>query len=255
VADTLTVSLQSSSENQLIAAFQPFVEELDNSDPVKRSEAANAITQLAPPFLEDVLIRLTKSSYAYAAIVALRKADTLKTRTALAQLATDSGDSTIRVEAIRNLGRTNDVSYVPTLLGLLESDNKQIQNAAAEAAGNLGGPTAVARLAALASSADEQTRMAGVNGLGNSHARQAVPFLIEKLLHSDASVLQAAVSGLWLLTHHAAFQGNQWADVANQQSATDVHRRWVHWWSSHGHDSQIHSLADCAPPEPLDSGF
>ena len=252
VSDTLTVNLQSSSESQLIAAFQPFVEELDSSDDVKRSEAANAITQLAPPFLEDVLIQLTKSSYAYAAIVALRKANTLKTRIALAQLATSSGDSTLRVEAISNLGRTNDLSYVPALLGLLKSDDKQIQNAAAEAAGNLGGPTAVTRLAALISSPDEQTRLAGVNGLGNSHARQAVPFLIRMLLDSDANIRQAAVSGLWLLTHRAAFEGNQWTDVASQQSAAAVHQRWVLWWNSHGHDSKIHGMSDCDSPQSLD---
>jgi HEAT repeats len=252
VSDTLTVNLRSSSESQLVAAFQPFVEELDSPDDVKRSEAANAITQLAPPFLEDVLIQLTKSSYAYPAIVALRKANTLKTRIALAQLATSSGDSTLRVEAISNLGRTNDLSYVPALLGLLKSDDKQIQNAAAEAAGNLGGLAAVSRLAALISSPDEQTRLAGVDGLGKTHARQAVPFVIRMLLDSNTSVRQAAVSGLWLLTHHAAFDGNQWADVASQRSAADVHQRWVLWWNSHGNDTEIHGLADCAPPESLD---
>ena len=252
VSDTLTINLQSGSESQLIGAFQPFVEELDSSDAVKRSDAANAITQLAPPFLENVLIQLTKSTYAYAAIVALRKANTSKTRIALAQLATTGDDSTLRVEAISNLGRTNDVSYVPTLLGLLESDDKQIKNAAAEAAGNLGGPTAVTRLAALNSSPDAQTRLAGVNGLGNSHARQAVPFLIQMLLDSDANIPQAAVSGLWLLTHRAAFEGNQWADVASQQSAAAVHQRWVLWWNSHGHDSKIHGMSDCDSPQSLD---
>jgi HEAT repeats len=252
VSDTLTVNLQGSNESQLVVAFQPFVEELDSSDSVKRSEAASAITQLAPPFLEDVLIQLTKSSYAYAAITALRKADTLKTRNELAHLATSSGDSTLRAEAISNLGRTNDVSYVPTLLGLLGSDDTQIQNAAAEAAGNLGGPTAVTRLAALLSSPGEETRLAGVNGLGQTHARQAVPFLIRVLLDSNANIRQAAVSGLWLLTHRAAFEGNQWADVKIPQSAIAVHQRWVLWWNSHGRDSKIHGMDDCDSTEPLD---
>jgi hypothetical protein len=68
VTDTLTVKVQRGHENQLKAAFQPFVEELDSPDLMKRSEAAGAITALAPPFLEDVLVALTKSSYAYAAM-------------------------------------------------------------------------------------------------------------------------------------------------------------------------------------------
>jgi len=252
VTDTLTVKVQRGNENQLKAAFQPFVEELDSPDLMKRSEAAGAITALAPPFLEDVLVELTKSSYAHTAIGALRKADTSKTREALAQIATGDGDSMLRIEAARNLGRMHDTTYLPTLFKLMETDDKQIQNAAAEAAGNLGGAAAVPRLAVLVSSPDAETRRAGTNGLGDAQASQAVPILIGLLLDSDANVRQAAVSGLWLLTHRAAFENNQWADVTSPQSAAAVHQRWVYWWNSHGKDSKIHGLADCAPPESLD---
>jgi hypothetical protein len=250
--DTLTVKVQRSNENRLKATFQPFIEELDSPDLIKRSEAAGAITGLAPPFLEDVLVELTKSSYAYAAISALRRADTLKTRETLAQIATSSGDSMLRIQAIRNLGRVGDVTYLPDLLRLLQSDDKQIQNAAAEAAGNLGGSAAVPQLAALALSPDAETRRAGTNGLGVAHASQAVPILIGLLLDSDPNVRQAAVGGLSLLTRHGAFEGNQWADVASPQSAAAVHQRWVSWWNSHGKDSKIHGMADCAPAESLD---
>ena len=252
VTDSLTVKVQRGNENQLKAAFQPFVEGLDSPDLMKRSEAAGAITTLAPPFLEDVLVALTKSSYAYVAIGALRKADTSKTREALAQIATGTGDSMLRIEAARNLGRTHDATYLPTLFKLMETDDKEIQNAAAEAAGNLGGPAAVPQLAALVSSSNVETRGAGTNGLGDAHASQAVPILIGLLLDSDAMVRQSAVSGLWLLTHRAAFEKNQWADVTSPQSAGAVHQRWVSWWNSHKKDSKIHGMADCAPPESLD---
>lgn len=252
VTDTLTVRVQRGNENQLRAAFQPFVEVLHSPDLMKRSEAAGAITALAPPFLEDVLVALTKSSYAYVAIGALRKADTSKTREALAQIATGTGDSMLRIEAARNLGRTHDATYLPTLFKLMETDDKEIQNAAAEAAGNLGGLAAVPQLAALVSSSDVETRRAVATGLGNAHARQAVPILIGLLLDSDANVRQAAISGLYLLTHRAAFENNQWADVISPKSAAAVHQRWVSWWNSHGKDSKIHGMADCAPPESLD---
>jgi HEAT repeats len=252
VTDTLTVKVQRGNENQLRAAFQPFVKELDSPDLMKRSEAAGAITVLAPPFLEDVLVALTKSSYAYVAIGALRKADTSKTREALAQIATGTGASMLRIEAARNLGRTHDATYLLTLFKLMETNDKEIQNAVAEAAGNLDGPAAVPQLAALVSSSDVETRRAGTNGLGDAHASQAVPILIGVLLDSDANVRQAAISGLYLLTHRAAFENNQWADVTSPQSAAAVHQRWVSWWHSHGKDSKIHGLADCAPPESLD---
>lgn len=195
VSGTLRANLQSGSESQVKLAFQPFVEDLNSPQPTKRNDAAYAITELAPAFLEDVLIDLTKSSYAYAAIEALRRADTLKTRAALAQIATDNGDPLLRITAIYNLGCTNDMTYLPTLFQLMESNDKQIQNSAAEAAGNLGGPTAVNQLATLVSSPDALTRLAGTNRLGNTYARQAVKLLIGMLLDSDASVRQAAVSG------------------------------------------------------------
>lgn len=252
VSDTLKVNLHRSSESQLEAAFQPYVEELNNSDPEIRSEAANAITALAPAFLEEVLIELTKTDYAYAAIEGLRKANTLKTREALIQIASHSNDSMLRIEAIRNLGRTNDLTYLPVLFRLMDSDNKEIQNAAAEAAGNLGGSTAVPQLANLSSSPNAATRLAGTNGLGNSHANEAVPLLIGMLVDTDANVRQSAVSGLWLLTHRAAFDGNKWADVASVHSAAAVRQRWVRWWSSYGNDSKAHGMADCSSPEPLD---
>jgi HEAT repeat protein len=252
VTDTLTVKLRRGNDDQLKAAFQPFVEELDSPDLMKRGEAASAITALAPPFLEEVLVVLTKSTYAYAAIRALRKADTPKTREALAQIATGTGDSTLRIEAARNLGRTHDATYLPTLFKLMETDDKEIQNAAVEAAGTLGGPSAVPQLAVLVSSSNVETRRAGTNGLGVAHASQAVPILIGRLLDSDGMVRQSAVSGLWLLTHRVAFEKDQWADVTSPQSADAVHQRWVSWWNSHSQDIKIHSMADCAPPESLD---
>jgi HEAT repeat protein len=198
------------------------------------------------------LVELAKSNYAGAAIIALRKADTLKTREALAQIATNSGDSGLRIAAIHNLGRAGDVTYLPALLRLMQSDDKQIQNAAAEAAGNLGGAAAVPQLAALVSSPDAETRRAGTNGLGDTHAGPAVPILIGLLLDTDANVRETARSGLYLLTHRAALEGNQWADVTSPQSAAAMHQRWARWWNSHGNNSKIHGMADCTPPESLD---
>jgi HEAT repeat protein len=122
------------------------VEGLSSPDEMKRGEAATATTVLAPPFLQDVLIEMTKSKYAYAAIVSLREADTPKTRQALASIASGSDDSALRIEAISNLGRTGDVTYLSTLTQLMASDDQAIQNAAAVAAGVLGVPQLLRRL-------------------------------------------------------------------------------------------------------------
>lgn len=143
VSDTLRVDVRPGNENELESAFRPLITELNSPDLMRRAEAAAAITELAPPFLEDVLIELTQTRFAHSAISALRKADTSKTRAALAQIALGSDDSMLRIEAMQNLGRTMDAAYLPTLFQLMESGNKAIQNAAAEAAGTLGGITTV----------------------------------------------------------------------------------------------------------------
>jgi len=252
VTDTLKINLQRSNERQLKAAFEPFVEGLSSPDMMKRNEAATAITALAPPFLEGVLIEMTKTNYASAAIVALREADTQKTREALASIASGGGDSALRIEAISNLGRTGDRTYLYTLTRLLASEDKAIQNAAAEAAGVLGGPAAFAQIAALVPSSDASTRAAGAEGLGHTRTRQAVPILIQMLLDSDPNVRQAAVNSLSLLTHRVAYYGDEWSDVTNESSANDVHQRWARWWNSHGDASKIYGLTDCARPDSLE---
>jgi hypothetical protein len=252
VSDNLNIEVQFAVEGQLQAAFQPIVKDLASTEFNRHREAAVAIMEAAPPFLEDVLIELAKTNYGVEGMTALRKADTLKTRDVLARIATDSGNQIFRVEAIRNLGRTGDVTYLPTLLQLMKSTDTQIQGAAAEAVANLGGSKAVPAITVLLSSVDVQRRQAGANGLEYTHARESVPILIGLLLDPDASIRQTAVSGLSLLTHRAAFDGNQWADVTTPQSASNVHQIWVSWWKSQGKRIEIHGMNDCTGPESLD---
>jgi len=251
LSQSLAVRARGGTEQQLKEAFQPYVEALNSSDDMIRSDAAHAITELAPTFLEDVLIKLAKSRYAYGAIIALRKVNTSATRAALAEIATRGDDHSARIPAIQNLGRTNDTTYVPSLFKLMESEDKEIQYVAAAAAGNLGGRVAVNRLSALVFNPDSEIRSAGANGLGQTRAREAVPILIELLLDSDIKVRENAVSSLFLLTHYAAFDGNGWADISAAESAAAVHQRWVNWWSSHGTSCEMHGMADCASPKPL----
>src|SRR5947207_10279147 len=159
----------------------------------------------------------------------------------------------LRMAAIDNLGRTRDLAYLSTLFQLMESDDKSIENAAAEAAGTLGGSEAIPRLSTFVSSGEAEKRISGANGMGRSRAREAVPILIGLLLDSDSNVRQAAVSGLWLLTHHAALNGHEWADRSTVESAIAVHQRCTNWWRSNGAWCDLHGRADCSAPETRDA--
>jgi len=246
--ETMPVRVQRGSESQLKAAFQPFVAEIDNPDVMTQSEAVGAITELAPMFLEDVLVRLTKTRYAGAAIIGLRKVNTPKAWDVLAQLARNAQDSSVRSAAIENLGRTSGTAHLPVLLQLMQSPDKETQRVAARAAGELGRQDSVPHLAALLSAGDPDIRQAGVEGLGNSHARAAVALLIGALLDPDANVRQASVGSLFLLTHHAALDEKGWSDLSTSEGAAAVHQRWVGWWNAHSVDAEMHGLSDCAPP-------
>jgi hypothetical protein len=250
--ETIPIKVQRGSETQLRAAFQPFVAEIDNPDPMTQNDAVSAITELAPPFLEDVLIRLTKTKYASAAMIALRKANTPEAWDVLAQLATDADDSSVRTAAIQNLGRTSGRSYLPVLFQSMQSSDKEIRRAAASAAGQLGRGDSVQQLAALLSSADADIRQAGIEGLGNTHARAAVPLLIGMLLDSEASVRSAVVGSLRLLTHRVALDDKVWSDVTTPEGAAAVRKRWVRWWNADSGDAEMHGLSDCASPESID---
>jgi len=252
VSDTLRIDVRPGHGDELESAFRPIVTQLNSLDLTRRADAAAAVSELAPPFLEDVLIELTKTQFAHSAIAALRKADTPKTRAALAQIALGGEDLMLRIEAIQNLGRTKDEAYLPTLFQLMGLDNNAIQNAAAVAAGTLGGATAVPRLSAFINARNGSARIAGTEGLGRTHAREAVPILIGLLLDSDSNVRQSAMSSLFLLTHYVAFDANKWADISTAESAASVHQRWVRWWESHWSTCEIHGMADCASPQPLD---
>jgi HEAT repeat protein len=251
LSDNLSVAVQPGSEEQLKAVFKPFVTNLDSSDLTQRSEAAAAIITLAPPSLEDVLIKLANTSYGFAAMDALRRANTPKTRDALALNAADNNTLVVRLEAIRNLGRTGDTKYLPMLLELMKSANAQIRGAAAQAAGTLGGAAAVQDVAALVTNADAETRQIGANALGYTHARSAVPVLIGLLLDPNANVRQTAVAGLTVLTHRVVLDGSRWADVTMPQDALFVHQKWTFWWNSHTDSAEIHGMNDCVSPIAL----
>jgi hypothetical protein len=144
------LSLVNGNESKLGAALAPLVAQLASQDFKARAEAVAAITDTAPPFLDDVLIDLSKTNYVYAAIQGLRKANTTKTRQALGDLAEHGSDSSIRMEALRNLARTGDRSYLSLLLRLVKTTTvSDTRTVAAEAAGDLGGEAGYAGVASL----------------------------------------------------------------------------------------------------------
>src|SRR5437764_3215799 len=150
----------------------------------------------------------------------------------------------LRMTAIDNLGRTRDLAYLSTLFQLMELDDKSIENAAAEAAGTLGGSEAIPRLSTFVCSRDAEKRISGANGMGRSRAREAVPILIGLRLDSESNVRQAEVSGLSLLTHHAALNGHEWADFSTVESAIAVQHRSMNLWRLRGASCEPQVMGD-----------
>jgi HEAT repeat protein len=253
VSNTFEIALVEGKESELRAALAPLVGQLNSQDFKARAEAVAAITDMAPPFMDDVLIDLSKTTYAYAAIQGLRKANTVKTRQALADLADHGPDSSIRMEALRNLARTGDRSYLPVLVRVMKTaQDPDTKTVAAEAAGDLGGTQATPELLPFVAMAEARTRLAGTVGLGHTADRTAVPVLIRLLLDSDSSVRENAANGLFLLTHRSVLSGNAMAHMKDPQAGITAYQHWSHWWNVNGGTVAIHGMADCSSPEPLD---
>ena len=87
---------------------------------------------------------------------------TEKALDALALIAAGKQSLQFRRDAIRNLGRAGNASYLATLLELMKSEDPAIKAEAAQSVGTLGGEQAIQALAILLSNPDVQVRQMAV---------------------------------------------------------------------------------------------
>jgi hypothetical protein len=223
-------------------------------------DAIDVITAMAPPFLEDVILEISKSSRLVVpmrdVIAALGKLNTKRTRERLAELAekTNAGDKSLLAEfsakmgvnalAVAALAQTRDPSALAVLMKIGDWNDHP---ARADAIRNIGllGEIAVPYLKA-ALKRDVLSKDSAIHGLGATASRAAVPILIDLLEKSDGIWLMFVRESLAQLTHFV--DGGKTID---SEPKPDEYRHWREWWTLHGATAEIFDTNHCSDLAPL----
>ena len=240
------ITLVAGSEDELKAAFQPYVEEANSPDKSGKWQAIWAINEMAPPFLEDLILRLADTPNS-ADPSALRRLNTERSRQKLAQLTEDPRYRTGRQIAIRELAEIRDRSYLPVLIRVARSSTDGDRDIAIQGTGLLGGDDAVPFLVSMLGDVDVYARVAAVRGLGLTASRKAVTVLVGLLGQKDDRIFREVTQSLAQLTHRS-ITPTPWSE----KPSTAKYNRWHDWWLAHGPTAPIYGTDQCAQPQPLD---
>lgn len=246
----LTIVLVKGEQPELLAAFQPVVEELESEDWYQKQWARLVITELAPTFLEEVVLGLARSDDISAvgfSIKGLKRLNTKRSRQALAELAETASEDGRRQNAIRALARLGDQKYLPLLKRLASGKDRDLQFAAIRAVGELGGEDVISFLLPLLRNADPLIRHDAVFGLANTGSRAVIPVLMEMLQDSEGMVRQSAANALSQLTHRSAR-----LDVRDPARASKASQRWLRWWALNWDKAGAFGPRECGAYQLLD---
>ncbi|HEX6162843.1 MAG TPA: HEAT repeat domain-containing protein [Vicinamibacterales bacterium] len=206
------------------------------SDPEQwktRQFARQAIAEVAPPFLAQLLARFARER-TVPAVDALRRIATAES-TALLHALLDAPEY-VRREAVHVRARIADPADTTFFANLLRDANADLmeRRSAALALGKIGGDTAVSLLESAATGA-ATLRGTIVTALGHTRSPLAVPAIIRI---SDDDTYNEMCSSLRVLTHRAWCIGTP---VDHQAQA----RRWLREWNERAPGAVIYGLDDC----------
>ncbi|MCI0403828.1 MAG: HEAT repeat domain-containing protein [Acidobacteria bacterium] len=247
IESEFTLVIEQPEEESVKRAYEPVLADLRSDDP-SRNEALHALDQMAPTFLKDLILELSRSSDLSQPVLvlsALEKLNTARTRAELARLAEHSEWQ--KQPAIFALGRLRDRSYFPLMQKLAGHPDRAVQHAAIRSLGELGGEDALPFLWSLLRHPDPLVRHDAVFGLANTGSRDAVPTLIEMLRDSAEMVRQSAANALPQLTHRSLA-----LDAGDPQRSNEAAQRWLRWWLLSADKAEVFGPDECGELKPLD---
>lgn len=239
------ITLVKGSEEELRQAFQPYLRDVDSSDSLVQYQAIGAITEMAPPFLEDVILKLADiPNWAAPAASALSRLNTTKAKQRLAEMAENSQQ---RQSAIVGLAKTRDRAYLPALIRISNETVDGDRALAIQGAGLIGGDDSIPFLVSMLHDADANMRVAAIRGLGISASRSAVPVLIDDLQDQDEQIFREAAQSLAELTHHSITH-EPWAE----KPSSAAYSQWQDWWLRKKLGAPIFDTNNCVQSKVLD---
>lgn len=239
------ISLVQGTEEELKAAYQPYVEDASTPEQGDHWLALAAIESMAPPVLEDLVLKLAETPNRENPVTLLRL-NTPRSKQKLVDWAEQSGNSGLQQGAIQALATTRDPTYLPLLIRIAGTSTDGNRDSLILAAG-LFGEEAIPFLKSTLGSADVEARVAAARGLGLTRSRSAVSILIGALQDPNEEVHRAVTVSLAELTHRSITK-EPW----HESPSPDQYRRWHNWWLENEHIAPIYGTDSCVQPQPLD---
>jgi len=248
----LNIVLESSQDSELKPEFQTYLLGLRSDDSRRRTEAANVIADLAPPFLEGTILQMLDSpDLKYYGVRGLHNLGTPTAHQALVSFVRNSQttrETGAYQDAIRYLGQMGDHTDLAMLLRVARANlpDSSSRELAMESAGEVGGDDAVPLLVAELKDPSIDVKQSAVRALYLTGSINAVPVLIELLRSTEERVSWTAEFGLQVLTHRSATTPNSGVTPAT------TYAKWNQWWNTHRDSVTIFKYDQCGDIVPLE---
>lgn len=247
VESKFDLPVEAPEQDELEAAYKPFLNDLNSKDLMVKYFAASAITQNPPPFVEAAILALANDQLIPAASVGgLERLATPAARAKLLQMSSTSSPEYLRQPSIQALGEIGNSDDCEAMLDIASQNENYTQGEAYIASGRLCKEQAIPTLLRLLPAADSQLLMYLATALENTLSRDAIPPLITLLSNSDEFVRRDAEEALATLTHRRSKYG-----IADADSARQSYEEWSNWWVGNSKAANIYGPDACIEPQLL----
>ena len=242
---TLALKIRAGSSSALRRAYEPYLATLRVGSPDRIYEAQDAISEMAPAFLEKTILGFANHEDGVEfAIRGLSRIDTAEARNDMVGLFNGTPVWRDRVSIVHSLAQMNSRDQLKFFEGLLpgrqSAAEETIRQYAILAIGRFAGSAGVdilrEFLRAHGAESSEHTRAVIAIALASGGSRKAIPVLID--MYGDASgEVQNDVCGSLLSLTHMGWCGS--GDVPKLQS------EWRRWWKKNWSSAKMYGTNDC----------
>lgn len=238
----LKLTVEAGTDARLRQRYEPYVADARGWDRDLRRRARQAISEMAPPFLEKTLLGFAdEPETADLAVDGLGQIATPESRGDLIALFDKSADLRLRAriaEKLAGIGTLDELAFFASLLpGRSTRLDSEIRKWAVLGLGRIGGPDAVKALETAEQDPELSVRETVAIGLGDTKDGGAVPVLIRMYADPNEQVHNQVCPALMTLTHY------QWC--ADDGQVSEIQVSWRSWWQKNAAQVPLYNADQC----------
>lgn len=243
---TLMLILRPGTESELRAAYKPYVADAISGPPDRTYMARDAISDMAPAFLEKTILDFAKHKDGTGfSITGLSRIDTAEARSDLVGLFNSTYNLRTRasiVHALAGMNSKDQLGFFASLLpGYATAPDDEGREYAILAIGRVGGEEGVQILQRFLNAdrakAPQHIRSVIAIALASGKSPAAIPILIDLYRDPSGEVQNSVCGSLLSLTHM------NWCDGSGNVSG--LQSQWRDWWAKNASTAKIYGTRDC----------